>query len=116
MLPVVRTAAPHATWWQLALVTLVIGVGARLCFGSIFDTALGDIEHEEAGAASGSLSAVQQIAAGIGSAAVTSVYFAGVASGQVPAMTTTLAVVLGLCLLCVGALPLLPRKAAALEH
>ncbi len=73
---------------------------AGLCFSSIFDTALGDIAHDEAGAASGSLSAVQQIAAGIGSAAVTSVYFAGLAPGQVHAMSTSLVVVLGPCLLC----------------
>jgi EmrB/QacA subfamily drug resistance transporter len=113
---VVRTAGLQATWWELALVTLVIGVGAGLCFGSIFDTALGDIAHDEAGAASGSLSAIQQIAAGIGSAAVTSIYFAGLPSGQVHAMSTSLTVVLGLCLLCAVAVPLLPRRAAALEH
>jgi EmrB/QacA subfamily drug resistance transporter len=116
MLLVVRTAGLDATWWQLTLVTLVIGAGAGLCFGSVFDTALGDIEHDEAGAASGSLSAVQQIAAGIGSAVVTSVYFSGLASGQVPAMSTSLVVVLGLCFLCVLAVPLLPRKAAEVEH
>ncbi|MDQ2851256.1 MAG: MFS transporter, partial [Actinomycetota bacterium] len=79
-------------------------------------TALGDIAPDEAGAASGSLSAVQQIAAGVGSAAVTSVYFGHVATSQVSAMTVSLLVVLAITALCLLAIPLLPRKAALLEH
>lgn len=116
LLLVVRTAGLDATWWQLALVTLLIGAGAGTCFGSIFDTALGDIAPDEAGAASGSLSAVQQIAAGVGSAAVTSVYFGHLATSQASAMTVSLVVVLGITALCLLAVPLLPRKAAELEH
>jgi MFS family permease len=116
LLLVVRTSGLGATWWQLALVTLVIGAGAGTCFGSVFDTALGDTAPEEAGAASGSLSAVQQIAAGIGSATVTSVYFGHLVDGQVPAITTSLVAVLGITALCLLALPLLPRSAAQLEH
>ncbi|WP_157734859.1 MFS transporter [Pseudofrankia inefficax] len=116
MLWVVASAGLAATWWQLALVTLVIGLGAGTCFSSIFDTALGDIDHDEAGAASGSISAVQQLAAGIGSATVTSIYFAAVATGQTHAVIRGVAVVLGLCVVCLAAVPLLPRKAAALEH
>ncbi|WP_238435493.1 MULTISPECIES: MFS transporter [unclassified Frankia] len=116
MLWVVASAGLNATWWQLALATLVIGLGAGTCFSSIFDTALGDIDHDEAGAASGSISAVQQLAAGIGSATVTSIYFAAVATGQTHAVIRGVAVVLGLCVVCLAAVPLLPRKAAALEH
>jgi len=116
LLLVVRTAGLGATWWQLALVTLLIGAGAGTCFGSVFDTALGDIAPDEAGAASGSLSAVQQIAAGVGSAAVTSVYFGHLETSQVSAMTVSLGVVLGITALCLLAVPLLPRKAANLEH
>lgn len=115
-LVLVRHAGLDASAWPLALVTLAIGIGAGACFGSIFDTALGNIDHDEAGAASGSLSAVQQLAAGIGSATVTTVYFHGLAEGQIHAMTTSLVTVLGLCLLCLAALPLLPRRAADLEH
>lgn len=96
--------------WQIVLVTLVTGVGAGLCFGSIFDTALGEIEPDQAGAASGSLSSVQQLAAGIGSAVVTSVYFHTVDAGQVHAMTVSLLTVLSLCVLCLVAYPLLPRR------
>lgn len=116
LLGFVRNAGLGVSWWQLSLATLVVGVGAGICFGSIFDTALGDIEADEAGAASGSLSAVQQIAAGIGSAAVTSVYFGALRSGQVRAVTVSLVVVLGISALCLLALPLLPRRAAAIKH
>jgi EmrB/QacA subfamily drug resistance transporter len=115
-LGVVREAGLDVGVWQLALVTLMIGVGAGACFGSIFDTALGDIEHDEAGTASGSLSAVQQLAAALGSATVTTVYFHSLAGGPVHAITTSLVTVLGLCVLCLAAVPLLPRRAAALEH
>lgn len=105
-----------ASTWQLVVAVLVVGVGAGVCFASIFDTALGDIDHDEAGAASGSLSAVQQLAAAIGSATVTTVYFRTVAGGQVHAMSTSLLTVLGLCALCLAAVPLLPRRAAQIEH
>lgn len=115
-LAVVDSAGTDANGWVLAAVTLVVGIGAGMCFGSIFDTALGDIEHDEAGAASGSLSSVQQLAAGIGSAVVTTVYFHTLDGGQAHAMVTSLATVLGLCLLCLAAVPLLPRKAAEIEH
>jgi hypothetical protein len=112
----VRTAGTGATWWQLASVTLLIGAGAGACFGSVFDTALGDTTPEQAGAASGSLSAVQQIAAGAGSAIITSLYLGHLGGGQVGAMTTSLVAVLGIIGLCVMTLPLLPRAAARLQH
>lgn len=116
LLLVVRTAGSHATWWQLAAATLVIGMGAGACFSSIFDIALGDVDHDEAGAASGSLSAVQQIAAGAGSALVTSVYLGSVAAGQVRAMSISLVAVLIVCALSLLAVPLLPVRGAGLEH
>jgi hypothetical protein len=116
LLAVVRTSGLHPDAWTLAAAVLVVGLGAGACFSSIFDTALGDVEHDEAGAASGSLSAIQQLAAGIGSAVVTSVYFGTVDAGQVHAMTTSLLAVLGVSGLCLLAIPLLPRKAAAREH
>lgn len=115
-LVIVRHSGLDVSSWQLILVTLVIGAGAGACFGSIFDTALGDVGHDEAGAASGSVSAIQQLANAIGSAAVTTVYFQALNGGQPHAMTSSLLTVLGLCLLCLFAVPLLPRRAAALEH
>lgn len=61
--------------WSIASAVLVAGRGMGACFGTIFDIALGDIDPEKTGSAIGSLTAVQQLANGIGSAVVTSVYF-----------------------------------------
>lgn len=115
MLTLVVTAGLDVVWWQNAIATALIGAGAGICFSSIFSTALGDIEPHEAGSASGSLSAVQQVANGIGSAVVTSVFFGALAAGSGSAMTITLIVVLGVTVLCLLAVPLLPRTATITE-
>jgi len=87
------------------------------CFGIIFDLALGDVDPDEAGSASGALSAVQRFAAGIGSAGVTSVSFSGLSSGGVQhAMILGLWVVLGIIVVCTAIVLLLPKKAAAGEQ
>lgn len=117
MLLVVQTAGTGAAWWQMAIATLLMGLGAGICFSSIFNTALGDVDPEEAGSASGSLSAVQQVANGVGSALVTSIFLAVLPRGDVDAVTVTLLALLGLIGLCLLAVPLLPRTAVAdLEH
>ncbi|WP_410597504.1 MFS transporter [Amycolatopsis sp. lyj-23] len=113
LLLVVNVVAAEATWWHNAVATVVVGVGAGICFSTIFTFALGDVEPHEAGAASGSLSAVQQVANGIGSATVTSVFLTvSTSGGTTTAMTTTLLVVGGVVLACLAAVPLLPRTAA----
>jgi len=61
--------------WAIAPSILVLGAGMGACISSIYDVAIGDVAPGEAGSASGSLSAVQQLAAAIGSAVVTTVYF-----------------------------------------
>jgi MFS family permease len=82
--------------WSLALPLLIVGLGAGAAFGAIFTVALGDIDASEAGSASGSLSAVQQLAAAAGTAAITTVYFQRIASaGQTGAATVSLLVVVG---------------------
>ncbi len=116
MLFMVIAVGLEVSWWQNGIATGLIGTGAGICFSSIFNTALGDIEPHEAGSASGSLSAVQQVANGIGSATVTSVFFGALASGSIAAMTITLIVVLVIIVVCLLAVPLLPRKAADIEE
>jgi EmrB/QacA subfamily drug resistance transporter len=117
MLLVVQTAGLDARWWQLAIATLLMGIGAGICFSSIFNTALGDVDAEEAGSASGSLSAVQQVANGVGSALVTSIFLAMLPRGDVSAVTVTLVALLAVIGLCLLAVPLLPRTAVAeLDH
>ncbi len=98
--------------WVLAPSLLVLGVGMGTCFSSIYDVAIGDIGPGEAGSASGALSAVQQLAAAIGSAVVTTVYFTQQTShGAGHAMTVSVAVVGAIVILCLGLVWLLPRSA-----
>ncbi|MGO3886883.1 MAG: MFS transporter, partial [Mycetocola sp.] len=105
----------QVSWWQNLIATGLIGAAAGICFNSVFNTALGDLKPEEAGSASGSLSAVQQIANGIGSALVSTVFISALPTGAVPAMTTTLGVILAVSVLCLIAIPLLPRTAVEIE-
>ena len=92
---------------------LVMGAGMGTCLFSIFDFAIGDVAQDEAGSASGSLSAVQQLATAIGSAVVTTIYFAErAAHGASTAMTTSLVVVGAITVGCLGLVWLLPEKAA----
>ncbi len=103
--------------WALAPSLLVLGIGMAACFSSIYDVALGNIATSEGGSASGSLSAVQQLAAAVGSAVVTTVYFSQrAAHGPAPAMTVSIAVVGGIAALCLGLVWLLPRNAPADDH
>ena len=123
LLGLVVTDGTSLSLWTLAPPVLVIGLGMGACFGTIFDIALGDIAADEAGSASGSLSAVQQLASGIGSAVVTTVYFHsggsasgsfdGSSGGAAHAMTVSVIVVLVITAACLPALRLLPRRAPA---
>ena len=98
--------------WALAPSLLVLGVGMGFCFSSIYDVAIGDIAPAEAGSASGALSAVQQLAAAIGSAVVTSVYFTQLSHrGAGHAMNVSVAVVGAIAALCLGLVWLLPKSA-----
>jgi EmrB/QacA subfamily drug resistance transporter len=98
--------------WLLAPSLLVMGAGMGTCFFSIFDFAIGDVAQDEAGSASGSLSAVQQLASAIGSAVITTVYFAQrTTGGSSSAMTTSLVVVGAITVVCLGLAFLLPRNA-----
>ena len=98
--------------WTLAPALFVMGFGMGTCFGTLFDVTLGDIRPDEAGSASGSLSAVQQLAGAVGAAAMTTVYLRTLAaSGQAQAMTVSLVVVAAVTVLCCGLVWLLPRAA-----
>jgi EmrB/QacA subfamily drug resistance transporter len=113
MLLFVAIAGTGVAWWQLAVSTLLMGVGAGICFSSIFNTALGDVDAQDAGSASGSLSAVQQVANGVGSALVTSIFLTLLPTGDVGAVSVTLLALLGVVAVCLLAVPLLPRTAVA---
>jgi MFS family permease len=102
--------------WLLAPSLFVMGAGMGTCFFSIFDFAIGDVARDEAGSASGSLSAVQQLASAIGSAVITTIYFSQrTTGGSSSAITTSLVVVGVITVVCLGLAFLLPRNAAE-EH
>lgn len=112
---VVATTAAPAMAAVLGPLFLV-GMGMGACFTSIYDVAIGDIAPAEAGSASGSLTAVQQLSNAIGAAAVTTVYFHGVATGgQQAATITCLVIVAAVTLLGFWLVRRLPRRAPA-EH
>jgi EmrB/QacA subfamily drug resistance transporter len=102
------------TAWAVALPLLACGLGMGCCFGSVFAVALGEVQPEQAGSASGTLNAVQQIANAVGAALISTTYLA-VASTSTPAraVTASLVIVLVITALSLLALPLLPRRAAA---
>jgi hypothetical protein len=84
----------------------------RILSGSPKGDTIGDTDPREAGSASGSLSAVQQLANAIGAAAVTTVYFHASTAGATT-MSAGLAVVATVILACCGLVWLMPRKAPA---
>ncbi|MGI8433374.1 MAG: MFS transporter [Nocardioidaceae bacterium] len=103
--------------WALAPALLVLGAGMGACISSIYDVAIGDVASDEAGSASGALSAVQQLAAAIGAAVVTTVSFGQeVRYGAGHAMTVSVAAFGAIVVLCLGLVWLLPKSAPADQH
>ena len=112
LLEVVLLKGTGAVPWMLAPALLVTGFGMGTCFGTLFDITVGGISADEAGSASGSLSAVQQLATAMGSAVMTTLYFKLLPGfGQAHAVVVGLAVVMGVTALCLGLVWLLPRAA-----
>jgi predicted MFS family arabinose efflux permease len=108
--------APGATW-ALLFPLLACGLGMGGCFGSVFSVALGDVRPDQAGSASGTLSAVQQIANAAGAALTSAAYLAAAAAGTGrDAVAACLAIVLVITALSLAALPLLSRRAATDTH
>ncbi len=107
---------PGATW-TLLLPLLACGLGMGGCFGSVFAVALGDVQPDQAGSASGTLNAVQQIASAAGAALISAAYLAAASTSTArDALAASLAIVLVITALSLAALPLLPRRAAASPH
>jgi EmrB/QacA subfamily drug resistance transporter len=102
--------------WTLAPALLITGLGMGTCFGTVYDVTIGDIAPDEAGSASGSLNAVQQLANAIGAAAVTTVYFDAADGGETHAMTLSLIAVSAAVAACLPLVRLLPRNAPQQDH
>ncbi|MEV4108474.1 MFS transporter [Nonomuraea sp. NPDC049695] len=104
----VASGAPRDVW-ALVPPALVMGLGMGACFGTVFDVTMGDIDPRQTGSASGSLTAIQQLANAVGAAVVTTVYFG--AGDQDGAATRSLLIVIVATIVCCGLVRLLPRKA-----
>jgi EmrB/QacA subfamily drug resistance transporter len=113
---VVVLLAPDAAW-ALVLPLLACGLGMGGCFGSVFAVALGDVGPDQAGSASGTLNAVQQIASAAGAALISATYLAAASTSTArDAVAGSLVIVLVITALSLAALPLLPRRAATDTH
>ena len=98
----------------LAIPLFITGLGMGCCFGSLFSTALGDVGEHEAGSASGTLNALQQIANATGAALVSTLFVALAAtSTDTTAVTVSLLVVAVILAVAAAITPMLPRHAAA---
>jgi len=65
----------HLSTWELAGPLLVVGMGMGLFVVPAFGTIIGAVTDAEAGSASGTLNALQQLGSGIGVAALGTVFF-----------------------------------------
>jgi MFS family permease len=98
----------------LAVPLFVTGLGMGCCFGSLFSTALGGVNDQQAGSASGTLNALQQIANATGAALVSTMFLAlATDAGDRDAATLSLIVIAVILALAAAITPLLPRHAAA---
>ncbi|MFD7324997.1 DHA2 family efflux MFS transporter permease subunit [Streptomyces sp. NPDC059875] len=113
LLALVQATTP--TGWTLLVPVFVTGLGLGTCFGTIYEVTLGDIAPNESGSASGSLTAVTQLANSIGAAVVTTVYFHS-SGGSPEATVHSLALVAAAVLVCSALVRLMPRTVQPRDH
>ncbi|WP_272478103.1 MFS transporter [Baekduia alba] len=106
-----RAASPGTWSWPLVPSLMVAGIGLGLLMGPLFAITLQNVDHEDAGAASGTLKATEQLGAVLGVAVLGAVFFAQDARGGLShAFAVTAFVEVGLlAVLAVGSL-WLPRR------
>ncbi|MFF1711102.1 DHA2 family efflux MFS transporter permease subunit [Streptomyces sp. NPDC058268] len=93
-------AAPDSSWWAVALMLFVYGIGVGFATAQVTNVVLAEVPHESAGQGSGIQSAFRQLGSALGIAALTTVFFttlstnlrdrlgdAGVPAGQAGRLT-----------------------------
>jgi EmrB/QacA subfamily drug resistance transporter len=101
------------TSWDLVPALLVFGLGIGFIFGPLFNVILAGVDEHEAGSASGTLNAVQQLGNAVGVALLATIFFSIAEHGHGAPAAVTRTVLIGAALLA-GALALsflLPREA-----
>ncbi|HST84302.1 MAG TPA: MFS transporter [Kineosporiaceae bacterium] len=96
--------------------TLMIGIGMAGVFAPLFDVILAGVSEAESGSASGTLTAMQQLAGAVGVAGITTVFLAlGKHHSGSDAMALSTVVVAALVLLGCALVFLLPKQARSAE-
>lgn len=93
-------AAPDSSWWAVALMLFVYGIGVGFATAQVTNVVLAEVPHTSAGQGSGIQSAFRQLGSALGIAALTTVFFttlstnlrdrlgdAGVPAGQADQLT-----------------------------
>lgn len=119
LIATLTTLGPAATWWQIALPVLVTGLGMGMAVPILSGVVLADIDHDQAGAASGIANAVMQLGTALGIAIVGTLFFtltdttstATRADAFSNAAATTLWYQVAVFALALVLTPLLPRAA-----
>ncbi|MEV2251055.1 DHA2 family efflux MFS transporter permease subunit [Streptomyces sp. NPDC050147] len=68
-------AAPDSSWWAVALMLFVYGIGVGFATAQVTHVVLAEVPHESAGQGSGIQSAFRQLGSALGIAALTTVFF-----------------------------------------
>ncbi|WP_409058228.1 DHA2 family efflux MFS transporter permease subunit [Streptomyces sp. SYP-A7185] len=68
-------AAPDSSWWAVALMLFVYGIGVGFATAQVTNVVLAEVPPESAGQGSGIQSAFRQLGSALGIAALTTVYF-----------------------------------------
>ena len=101
-----------ASTLDLAPALVVVGMGAGMSFGQLFDFILASVPMEQIGSASGVLEATQQLSTAIGVAGLGTIFFAGMAGhGGTHALAITALACLAPLALTFGLIYTLPMRA-----
>ena len=105
----------HPSPWSMVPAVAVVGIGAGMVFGQLFDVILGGVVEAEVGTASGLLNALQQLAFALGIAGVATIFFDVMDAPHLPSSAlgvTALVALVPLAVSFVAGLPA-PRAGAA---
>ncbi|HEY3961836.1 MAG TPA: DHA2 family efflux MFS transporter permease subunit [Gaiellaceae bacterium] len=104
-------------YWSLVPGVLLVGLGFGLVVAPLFDNILAAVSDRSVGSASGVLNALQQLSGAFGVALLATLFFDALGAGHFHhALSLTLWVEAGLCVIVLALSPLLPAKARSAEE
>ena len=117
LLVVLVAHAGSTPYWTLVPGALLGGLGFGFVVAPLFDVVLAAVEDRAVGSASGILNALQQLSGAFGVALLGTLFFDALGHGRFHhALSQTLWVEAGLCLLALALSPLLPAKPRPAEE